>query len=282
MRISAIIICFFLIFSAIFFPLCVKSVQCATKPDYVGVDVDDVYVWKVGIDKDPFEDFLEDSEVYSKVEIDNITDIMFNDAWEEDVKGWRIAILDIKDEREFDYGVGKNDGVRYLLNWYITEDYEKTVGEEEEMNGKGGIARYDKKFYAWRANSIMGLYYLIVANNIKWDKVAAELNEELEDEYDGGNEEGSAETVKSLYEDIGICTVINIDNVLFDDFEATSKYNDDGVLMYYEWKYDGEPIILLELENQIFNENWEVIVIGALIVGITALVIIVVKKIIKD
>ena len=52
----------------------------------------------------------------------------------------------------------------------------------------------------------MGLYYLIVANNLKWDKVAAELNEELEDEYDGSNEEGSAtymDRVESTLRDEG-------------------------------------------------------------------------------
>ncbi len=273
------ILCFFLIFSAIFNPFCIRSVQGASKPGYVGIDVNDVLVWKVAVDDDPFEDYLEDSKMYTEGEIDNITDLLFSDSMDEDVKGWKMAILDIKSEKEFSYDGGVIDGVIYRLNWYTTEDYEKKEWGDFELNARGGIASYEKDFYAWRSNSFMGLFYMIVANNIKWDKVVAELNEELDDEYDGDEEEGSASTVKSLYEEVGISIIINEDGEEYEDFKAISKFNDDGVLMYYEWSYDGEPIIILELDGQFFHENWEVIVIVAQVIGVLAVAIVVIKKI---
>lgn len=79
-----------------------------------------------------------------------------------------------------------------------------------------------------------------------------------------------------------VSIVINEDGGEYDDFEATSKYDDDGVLMYYEWKYDGEPIIILELEGQFFYENWEVLLIGAQVLGVVALIIVIVKKINRE
>lgn len=153
------------------------------------------------------------------------------------------------------------------------------------MNERGRIVKYDQDYYTWRILDSpygMGLFYIIGANNINWEKLADEVDEELDDEYDGNEEEGSAKTVNSLYKDNGISTSINIDDDDFDDFDSISQYNDDGVLMYYEWSYDGDPIILLELDGKFFYEYWHVILAGT-IIGVIAVVfvIIIIKKIRK-
>ncbi|MFX0137743.1 MAG: hypothetical protein ACFFDN_29150 [Candidatus Hodarchaeota archaeon] len=62
-------------------------------------------------------------------------------------------------------------------------------------------------FYKWKILDRpfgMGLYYMIGANNINWEKLVDEVVEELGDEYDGDDEEGSAKIVASLYKDNGI------------------------------------------------------------------------------
>ena len=244
------------------------------KPDYVGIDVNDVFIWKVTIDEDPYEDFLEDAG-YTDEEIDNETDLLFDNSWDKDVEGWKVVILDIKNEKEFDYNGEENDHVPYLLNFYITEDYAQKDWDEEETNERGGIAKYDKDFYVYRTSVLMGLYYMIAANNIKWDKVADEVDEEFDDDWDGKDESAGARVERSIYKENGISTFWNPNEEYFDDFEATSKYNDDGVLMYYEWLYDGDPIIILELEGQFFYEYWEII-LGVAIAGVAVVVLIVV------
>jgi len=261
-----------------------NSVKANDKPDYVGINENDVFIWKITIDKDPFEDYLEDyledvglSDAFIEEFIDNMTDLIFDDEWDEDVKGWKMVILDIKNEKEFDYDNDENDQVPYLYNFYTTEDYDKKDWDKEEMNGRGGIAKYDKDFYVWRTDTSfgMGLYYGIVANNINWEKLADEVDEEFDDEWDGKDESAGAKVAKSEYKNNGISTFWNPDEDEFDDFEATSQYNDDGVLMYYEWSYDGDPIIILELEGKFFYEYWEII-LGVTIAGVAVVVLIVV------
>ena len=121
---------FFLIITLFLLPQ-INFATAAEKPDYVGIDVNDVIIWKVTIDEDPYEDYLEDAG-YADEEIDNETDLVFDKRLDKDVEGWKIVILEIKDEKEFDYNGEENDKVPYLLNWYITEDYVQKDWEEEE------------------------------------------------------------------------------------------------------------------------------------------------------
>ena len=250
----------------------------AGKPSYVGINENDVLIWKVTIDEDPYEDYLEDTEFFTDAEIDNMTDSMFDDDWDEDVEGWKVVILEIKDEKEFKYnwsGTEENDVVPYLCNFYITEDYEAQDWEEEDMNERGGVAKYDRDYYVYRTSYVMGLYYMVAANNINWKRVVDEADEEFDDEWDGKDQDAGARVAKNFYEENGIITFFNPDEDKYDDFEAISQYNDDGVLMYYEWTYDGDPIIILELEGKFFYEYWEVI-LGAAILGVVVVVVVVV------
>jgi len=278
------ILCFVIITSAIFFIPQISYARAEEKPSYVGVDVNDVLIWKVTIEPGEFEDALED-EGFSDAFVENYSDWLFDDEWDKDVEAWKFVIIDMKDEKEFDYKGDEYDTVPYYLNFYTTEDYAEKDWDREEMNERGSIAKYDKDLYTEIAMNRpfgMGLYYSIVANNINWEKLAKELDEELDDEYDGDDEKGSAKVVESGYKANGISTSINIDDDDFDDFDSISQYNDDGVCIYYEWSYDDDPIIILELEMKTLYEYWHVILAGT-IIGIIAvvMVVIVIKKLRK-
>lgn len=278
MKKGLFILIYLTLFSVICCTVSVQNVSAAGKPSYVGIEENDVLIWRVSIDEDPYEDYLEDSEFFTDGEIDDIIDSMFDDYWDEDVEGWKIVILEIRDEKEFEYnwsGTEENDQVPYLCNFYITEDYEAKDWEEEDMNVRGGVAKYDKDFYAYRTSYVMGLYYMVAANNINWKRVADEADEEFEDEWDGNDQDAGARVAKNFYKENGIITYFNPDEDKYDDFEAISQYNDDGVQMYYEWSYDGDPIIILELEGEFFYEYWEII-LGVAILGVVVVVIIVV------
>ena len=103
---------------------------------------------------------------------------------------------------------------------------------------------------------------------------------EFDDYWDGPDEDAGARVAKTLYKENGISTFWNPDEDEFDDFEATSQYNDDGVLMYYEWSYDGDPIIILELEGKFFYEYWEIILAVAVagVVGVILIVVIIKRR----
>jgi len=128
---------YFLIISMLFMPM-VSTVRAA-KPDYVGIDVNDVIIWTVTIDDDPLEDYLED-DGYSEAVIENYSDNFFDDDWDKDVIGWKVVILEIKDEKEKEYNGDDVDVVPYLCNFYIKEEDEDW--EEEESNVGGTIGNY--------------------------------------------------------------------------------------------------------------------------------------------
>jgi len=246
----------------------------AAKPDYVGIDVNDVIIWTVTIDDDPLEDYLED-DGYSEAVIENYSDNFFDDDWDKDVIGWKVVILEIKDEKEKEYNGDDVDVVPYLFNFYIQEEDEDW--EEEESNVGGTIGNYagdGKDVYVDRVSLTMGLFYWIAGNNINWKKLADEVDEEWEDDWDDDDEKASASVESSLYKDNGISTTFNPDEDDFEDFDSIAQFNDDGVLMYYEWNYDDDPIIILELEGRFFQENF-LIILGGAVAGVAVIILIV-------
>jgi len=247
----------------------------AAKPDYVGIDVNDVIIWTVTIDDDPLEDYLED-DGYSEAVIENYSDNFFDDDWDKDVIGWKVVILEIKDEKEKEYNGDDVDVVPYLCNFYIKEEDEDW--EEEESNVGGTIGNYagdGKDVYVDRVSLTMGLFYWIAGNNINWKKLADEVDEEWEDDWDDDDEKASASVESSLYKDNGISTTFNPDEDDYEDFDTIAQFNDDGVLMYYEWNYDNDPIIILELEGRFFQENF-LIILGGAVAGVVVVVLIIV------
>ena len=133
---------------------------------------------------------------------------------------------------------------------------------------KDYLFEYDKDFYVDLVWYDWGLFYLFVANDVKWDKLAKEVDDEWGDDWDDDDEEASAEVESTWYyfteKPNGISTRFNPDKDTFEDFESVSRYNEDGVLMYYEWTYDGDPIWKLELRHIFAHEYWWVFVVIAI------------------
>ena len=66
-----------------------------------------------------------------------------------------------------------------------------------------------------------------------------------------------------------------IDDNKYDDFETREyivRYSDKGVLLYYEWKYDGHTLMKIELEWAFFYQYWPWIVLGFLSLAVITII----------
>lgn len=248
------------------------------KPSYCGINEGDNYIWKTEFDKDPLEDYYEDLG-YSEAQAENLTNIIW--GLDEDLEGWRIYILQIKDEKDFDYKNDEIDYVPYLYNLYETEDWEEKDWDREEHNERGIIPEYDDDLYLANTYWHMGLFKWFVDPKTDWDELADNLEEEFED-Y---NEEGDADDEERIYffmeEECGISTEWETkETSKTEEFESESRYTREGVLLYYEFSYDGDTIIKIELEGAYFYENWwwilliSIIAIVGIVIAVTVVIIV--------
>ena len=271
------IIYFILMTSMLMLPF-INSAAAVKTPDYVGIEKGDEIIWSTKFDNEPFEDYLEDWGV-PETAIDNYTDNMFNDETDTDVVGWKIKILEIEDEDEQD----DNDYVEYKYKLYIREEDGDWEVEDQKEDAK--IWKYDKGVYVDLVSEVWALmapYSLVLAKNVDWDKVASKVDDECDDKYDGDDKSAGAEVATSpfffMQKENGISTYSNANEEELDDFTAISKYNDDGILMYYNWAYDGDTFYEFELEWRIVYEWWWVAAVIAMAAVVTVMIIIIIRK----
>ncbi|MFX1450773.1 MAG: hypothetical protein ACFFCM_08025 [Promethearchaeota archaeon] len=240
----------------------IKVGTAQSSPKYVGIGSSnkDYYIWSTAFDKSPYEAFLEDAG-YTDDEVDNITDHMFDDEFDENVIEWRLLIGEIEKEKEV-------SDISYVKVHYSLY-YEKENGQQGyDADIKEIIYEYDKDLYMFLVWYDMGLFDLFIAKDVNWNRVVRNVNDKWEDEWDGDDQKGSADVEKSWFyfteKANGISTLWNPDDEVYEDFGSTSIYNDDGVLAYYEWTYDGEPIWKLELKYRFADEYWWIFVLIAI------------------
>lgn len=270
-----------LIFSVMILVPFVNIAVADENPSYVGINEGDEYIWKTEFDKDPLCDFYEDAG-YSEADAENKTDEYFDRSeLDDDVVGWKLYILKIKDEKDLDFKNDEVDYTPYLLNLYETEDWEERDWDRELHNERGIVYDYDEDFYYDLMSWTQGLMIFFVDPKTDWDELAEEFEEEVED-YNG-TEDCSADDEKRTFffmsEENGISTEFEPKG--FEEFESISLYTKEGVRLYYEWTYDGDTIIKFELENRYIYENWWWILLTVL--GITLLcvvIVIIIKKVI--
>ncbi|TFG02682.1 MAG: zinc ribbon domain-containing protein [Promethearchaeota archaeon] len=262
-------------------PLISYAVADDDKPSYCGINEGDSYIWSTEFDKGPFEDYLEDFG-YSEQFAENFTDRYFDGFnWDEDVEAWRVYILQIKDEKDMDYKGDEIEYVPYLFNYYETEDRDANDWDDIEKNARGAIYEYDDDLYLDSTLWAMGLYYMICGTDVDWD----ELADNLEEEFDDYNEEGDADAEERIYffreEECGISTEWESkETSKTEEFESVSRYTREGVTLYYEWTYDGDTIIKLELEGAYFYENWWwilliiILVIAGIVTAVTVVIVV--------
>ena len=261
----------------------------AATPNYVGIQENDTFTFDVMYDEDVLEDYWEDywEEVgVPESAIDNWIDN--NIDVDEDIIGIRIVILDVDDEEKDPWG---EDGVRIIYNFH--ENDEDKGWDLEEKDETWGVWDYDEDVYVglwnfgfwWELDDDGALEKLesenawFISTKIDWDEIEEELEEFYEDDAD--------------YEDVSVKIdkdnkriVMELDEDEDDDVEKEGyiiEYDDNGVLMYYEESYNGDPIVIVQTqESQIrefISDNMIWIIIGA--VGIVAVIVVIVVVVFK-
>ena len=276
----------------------------AATPSYVGIENNDTYTWDTTYDEDPLEDYIEDygeEKDWSDNKIDEEKDEI---AMDDDLTQLKIVILDVDEEEKSPWG---EDGVRIIYNIYFKEEEEDWDLESEDETW--AVWKYDKDFYEdglfddpldptplvlgfrWKSEydedkgeweTTKYLKYnnpWFISTKTDWKEVEDELEEYYEDDED-------YDDVKITREDVTPGLQITLDEDEDDEIEVMKwiiEYDDNGVLMHYEWQYDGEPIVIVQTqESQIrefISENMIWIIIGA--IGVVVVIIILVVVIYK-
>ncbi len=280
----------------------------AATPKYVGIKDNDTFEWSTTYDEDPLEDYYEDAEeagYISKAYYEYLDEAL--DVNEDLVKA-KIVILDVNDEETDPWG---EDGVKITYNYYLMEEDEEY--DLEKQDETFAVWKFDEDIYGDDNNFAtdefgMNTYHFFefvwdddqddpdpdehkiwkfiegenpwfISTKVKWGDVV----EELEDAYEDDN---NYDDVSVRREKDANKLYITLDDDEDDEFEGQKwiiEYDDNGVLMYYEWQYDGDPIVIVEtLASQIqqfIAEYWIWIIIGA--VAIVVVIIIVIVKVKK-
>jgi len=275
--------------------------QAAT-PKYVGIQANDTFEWNTTYDEDPLEDFYEDLEEAGY--ISEATLEYWEEAIEveEDLVKAKITILDVNDEETDPWG---EDGVKITYNYYLMEEDEEY--DLEKQDETFGIWKYDEDIYGdeknfatdefglctyhffefrWDADTdgpldeheqwkfVEGENPWFISTKVDWKEVVEELEDKYEDDYD--------------YDDVSIRRekdanklYITLDEDEDDEVEAEKwivEYDDNGVLMHYEWQYDGDPIVIVQTQvsqiREFISDNMIWIIIGA--IGIVAVIIVII------
>ena len=113
-----------------------------------------------------------------------------------------------------------------------------------------------------------------ISNKVDWDEIEEELDDYYEDDEDYDDVSVSVDKDANKLE-------VALDEDEDDDVEEESwiiQYDDNGVLMHYEWLYDGDPIVIVQTQEsqirQFINVNMIWIIIGA--IGIVAIIIVII------
>jgi len=273
----------FMVMMSLFIVPCVSFVFAADTSDYVGIEEGDVFIWNVEVHEDVMKDYYEDSNpTLNEDTVDIIVSDEFSGQLDEDVEAWKIVILDIKDEKEKRYSGEDYKAVPYYYNSYYTKDLEAEDWNKVLKYSESFLYKYDREFYRGFTPyaDVRGFEARIVPKNMNWRYLVNEADENLEEAKDG--EAGARPPTESVA--YTFKQVVNGITCFYDEgdykqnkdigeWEVTSIYNDDGILKYYEWLYDGDPIVLVELQENFFISNWWIIAIiatGAVVVVILA------------
>ncbi|TFG23699.1 MAG: hypothetical protein EU529_06610 [Promethearchaeota archaeon] len=131
--------------------------------------------------------------------------------------------------------------------------------------------------------------------NLDYDDVADDCDEWIEDrgyvsDYGTNLEDRvsvGAPDVNYFFRDRDVGLWTNVELIGdFEEFDSEIRFNNDGIMYYYEWTYDGDIIAKFELTQWGFSavyitENWWwiALIAGAVIIGLIVLVVyIIIRK----
>ena len=244
------------------FPL-INFVAASKTPGYVGINKDDTYVWLIQANSKPLEGYYEDlgaSEDVAEDLAEHIDDM-------EDIEAIRYTITDFEEEEEFSHF----DGVEVSYDYYESKNYVGNKWKLKEQDEETILFQYDEDLYEELVSILSGISVRFVATNVDWKGVAKETEDKWDDNYDGDADYNVNQ------EENGLSTEFEVDDDDVDEHESISLYTSDGVLKFYEWKYNGKMILEMNLEMSFFAEYWFIL----LVLGVVAVVIIVVVIVIS-
>lgn len=139
---------------------------CAVKVDYVSVSAGSGHTWKYTINKDLFEDYLDDFGFDS-------------DDFDLNTEGIKIKILEVDEqEKEYDIGGRKFKGVEMETEIYYTNDFRnENAWTQDKDQDSSVIFEFDDDLYSVLIIMVVSLatpHY--IAKDIDWVEVADEIN----------------------------------------------------------------------------------------------------------
>lgn len=246
--------------------MCIASAD-DDKEWYVGINENDTYIYLVTWDGDPYEDFLEALGIFSEETIENITDILGKGF---DFEAYKIYILKIKEEVDYT----GYEGVQYCYNFYTTEDRAENDWELEDHNEQATIFKYtdQRQLYKYAVLEYvwfpMGLSTYFIGNDVDWEELADKVNDKFEDRY-SKRDAGARRINNGIFT---FCKPDTFNKTNLEKFRSKSIFSRQGVLTYYEWSYDNDIILKLQLENALIVEYWLIILI---IAGVAVIIVII-------
>ncbi len=294
MKISKMVLCILLSISLLL-PY-IPFAYAVEKPDYVGFNEGDEFIWTTTFDKGPVEDYLEDRG-YSEAYAENFTDWYFDiNDWDDDTVAWKIIIIEFIETDDTDWnGLTDDDEddvdyLKYKYSIWETEDLaDNNAWDDIDKSEKARLYEAEEVVYSDIAYYGDGLFMrFFVPKNLKWDKIKSNLNDYYEDKNLDDEYDASTETVTYFFTEkaVGLKVIEEEEhNDDVDEFETIARYNDNGIAYYLEWSYDGEPIYKFELSTYgqsrvYFIENWwwmSLIAIGV-IAGLIVLIVLIKKR----
>lgn len=283
--------------------------HAAKTPDYVGIKEGQTYTWTTEFDRGPLEEYYRDLGQSEESAEEDAGFDLYSLEWDEEVTEWKLTIHDIRkedDEYKVYSWLSIADEYNYVKYVYTLKEYDDDVDwwrkienyqtaylyepDEEFWAKRLCNFRYGVIFWSRRADNILPA--LFVPKNLDWDEVARWMEEfflsrEMEDYY-------KANEIKIQHflgkKQVGLYTECDesYDHPEYekdlDTFETISKYNDDGILYYFEYSYDGDIIAKFELKGMMGNyvyiiENWwwMSLIAGAMVVGVITLIVVIIK-----
>jgi len=282
----------------------------AEKPKYVGVSEGQEIVWNTLFDKDPVEEYFEDLGYTDEETIDNTVDLWFDSlSWDDDVVAWKVIVNDIRkeDDEDFHGSVTSEKDVNFVkveVGIYETED-KSDASAWDDIDKVEKLKLYEREDQVFISiaytgcvdQGALGLYFytsdlipqpewpmFFTPKNLKWDDVAGDCDEEIEDrKLDEKYSVGSAD-VDYFFQKKTVGLEMNEEGSgNIEDFDAVMKYTGEGILYYYEYSYDGEPIAKFELDTiggvyLIENWWWIALIAGAVIIAVIVIIVVVASK----
>ena len=244
------------------FPL-INFVAASKTPGYVGINKNDTYVWLIQANSRPLEDYYEDlglSEDLAEDLAEYINDL-------EDIEAFRYIIKDFEEEEE----IGHFDAVEVSYEYYESKNYVGNKWKLKEQDEETIIYQYHEDIYEDLVSPLGGISAIFIATNVDWYYVVKETKDEWEHDYDDDAD------YKVVQEENGLLTEFELDDDDVEKHESKTLYTSNGVLEYYEWRYNDKLIIEMNLEMSFFSEYWFILLVLAIVAVVIVVVLIVIQ-----